>query len=319
MKKIFMLLLLLLQIMTLSGCGSQNTKETTADSNVFLTITDDAGRKVVLKNKPERVVSLSPSFLGMIEAVDGKVIGRATSKVGTIPESMKDAQEVGFTYNIDVERVVALKPDCVLALKGQHDKFISLLESNNIPVIEIDVRTYKEVRNALKLIGKIYGAEQIGQQAAEKLDNEISKISEKIPKDEKKIVILHASAKNVTVELDGTIAGSAAKLLGFKNVAAGSTPLSGDPDKTPYSLEELVKNDPELIFITSMGTDAAIENRLRSDVQSNPAWNSLKAVRENRIIFLPEQLFLINPGLQYPKAVEYMAKSVYPEVFSNAK
>ena len=319
MKKIIMLLLLLLQMITVSGCASQNTKEITAESKAFLTITDDAGRKVVLKNKPERVVSLSPSFLGMIDAVDGKVIGRATSKVGIIPESMKDAQEVGFTYNIDMERVVALKPDCVLALKGQHDKFISLLESNNIPVIEIDVRTYKEVQNALKLIGKVYGVQQKGEQAAEKLDNEISKISEKIPKDEKKIVILHASAKNVTVELDGTIAGSAAKLLGFKNVAAGSTPLSGDPDKTPYSLEELVKNDPDLIFITSMGTDAAIENRLRSDVQSNPAWNSLNAVRENRIIFLPEQLFLINPGLQYPKAVEYMAKSVYPEVFSNAK
>lgn len=319
MKKIFMLLLLLLQMITVSGCASQNTKEITAESKVFLTITDDAGRKVVLKNKPERVVSLSPSFLGMIDAVDGKVIGRATSKVGIIPESMKDAQEVGFTYNIDVERVVALKPDCVLALKGQHDKFISLLESNNIPVVEIDVRTYKEVQNASKLIGKIYGAPQKGEQAAEKLDNAISKISEKIPKDGKKIVILHASAKNVTVELDGTIAGSAAKLLGFKNVAAGSTPLSGDPDKTPYSLEELVTKDPELIFITSMGTDAAIENRLRSDVQSNPAWNSLKAVRENRIIFLPEQLFLINPGLQYPKAVEYMAKTVYPEVFTNAK
>ena len=80
-----------------------------------------------------------------------------------------------------------------------------------------------------------------------------------------------------------------------------------------------MKSDPELIFITSMGTDAAIENRLRSDVQSNPAWNSLQAVRENKIIFLPEQLFLINPGLQYPKAVEYMAKTVYPEVFTNAK
>ncbi len=319
MKKIFIFLLLLLQMMSLSGCGNQNAKEIKADSNTFLTITDDAGRKVVLKNKPERVVSLSPSFLGMIDAVDGKIIGRATSKVGTIPESMKDVQEVGFTYNIDVERVVALKPDCVLALKGQHDKFISLLESNNIPVIEIDVRTYKEVQNALKLIGKVYGVQQKGEQAADKLDYEISKISEKIPNDEKKIVILHASAKNVTVELDGTIAGSAAKLLGFKNVAAGSTPLSGDPDKTPYSLEELVKNDPELIFITSMGTDAAVENRLRSDVQSNPAWNSLKAVRENKIIFLPEQLFLINPGLQYPKAVEYMAKAVYPEVFSNAK
>ena len=319
MNKIFVLLLLLLQMITLTGCGSQNTKETTVDSNVFLTITDDAGRRVVLKNKPQRVVSLSPSFLGMINAVGGMVVGRASSKVGTIPESMKAVQEVGFTYNIDVEKVVALKPDCVLAFKGQHDKYISLLESNNIPVIEIDVRTYKEVQNALKVIGKIYGVPQKGEKEAEKLDDEINKIRVKIPKDGKKIVILHASAKNVTVELDGTIAGSASKLLGFKNVAAGSSPLSGDPDKTPYSLEELVKNDPEIIFITSMGTDEAIENRLRSDVKSNPAWNSLQAVQANKIIFLPEKLFLINPGLQYPKAVEYMAKSVYPEVFSNAK
>ena len=314
-----MLLLIVLQIIVLSGCGNQSVKDNTSDSNAFLSITDDAGRKVVLKNKPERVVSLSPSFLGMIDAVGGKVIGRASSKVGTIPESMKDAQEVGFTYNIDVEKVVALKPDCVLALKGQHDKFISLLESNNIPVIEIDVRTYKEVQDDLKLIGKIYGVPQKGEQEAEKLNNEINNIVSKLPKNEKKIVILHASAKNVTVELDGTIAGSAANLLGFKNVAANSTPLSGDPDKTPYSLEELVKNDPEIIFITSMGNSEAVENRLRADVKSNPAWNSLKAVRDDKIIFLPEQLFLINPGLQYPKAVEYMAKTVYPEVFSNAK
>ncbi|MGL5206063.1 MAG: ABC transporter substrate-binding protein [Acidaminococcaceae bacterium] len=319
MIKKVMLLLIMLLIVVISGCGKPSVKETPADSNAFLSITDDGGRKVVLKNKPERVVSLSPSFLGMIDAVGGKVIGRATSKIGTIPESMKEAQEVGFTYNIDIEKVVALKPDCVLALKGQHDKFISLLEANNIPVIEIDLRTYKEVQSDLKLIGKIYGVAQKGEQESEKLNKEMNDIADKLPKNEKRIVILHASPKNVTVELDGTIAGSVAKLLGFKNVASGSTPLSGDPDKTPYSLEELVKNDPEIIFITSMGNIEAVENRLRADVKNNPAWNSLKAVREDKIIFLPEQLFLINPGMQYPKAVEYMAKTVYPEVFSNAK
>jgi iron complex transport system substrate-binding protein len=51
--------------------------------------------------------------LGMIDAVGGKVIGRASSKVGIIPESMKDAQEVGFTYNIGRRESSCIEPDCV--------------------------------------------------------------------------------------------------------------------------------------------------------------------------------------------------------------
>lgn len=82
-------------------------------------------------------------------------------------------------------------------------------------------------------------------------------------------------------------------------------------------MESLVGQDPEVIFITSMGKADEIENRLRADFKNNPAWNSLKAVREGHVYVLPENLFLINPGLQYPEAVKFMAQQVYPEVFVN--
>lgn len=319
MKKILLLLFVLSQILYLGGCSNNATKAGTVENKAFMTIVDDAGRKVAIPVKPERVVSLSPSFFGMIDAVGGKIVGKASSRVGVIPDSMKEVPEVGVSYNVDIEKVIALKPDCVFALKGQQDKLIPLFESNNIPVIVIEVKTYKEVQDKLKLFSRVYGDPERGDQEVKKLDNELAGIVKRGPKDGKKIVILHASAKNVTVELEETIAGSAANLLGFKNVAGGSVPLSGSPDKTPYSLEELVKNDPEIIFITSMGKGEAVENRLRNDVKSNPAWNSLRAVREDKVFFLPEQLFLINPGLRYPEAVRYMAETVYPEVFNNAK
>ena len=55
------------------------------------------------------------------------------------------------------------------------------------------------------------------------------------------------------------------------------------------------------------------------DVESNPAWNSLEAVKNKKIYFLPQELFLLNPSIHYPEAVHRMAKLVYPEVFMNGE
>ena len=150
-------LLLCLSMLLVGGCGDDNAKTKADGSGAYLTMTDAAGRQVVLPKKPERVVSLSPSYLSLIEAVDGKIIGRATSKTGTIPESMKSVAEVGFVYNVNTESVVGLKPDLVLASKSQHEKLIPLLESNKINVVEFDAKTYDEVKKTITMLGDIYG------------------------------------------------------------------------------------------------------------------------------------------------------------------
>ena len=222
-------------------------------------------------------------------------------------------------YNINMESLIGLKPDLVIANKNQHEKFLPLLESNKIPVIAINPKTYDEVKDKLILMGKIYGVPEKGEAAAAKLDQQVKAVTEKLPKDGKRIVIMHATPSNVTVELENSIAGCVAKMLGFQNVAVGATPIKGKPEKTPYSMEALVEKNPEIIFITFMGDSEEIENRLRADVKSNPAWASLEAVRNNKVYLLPERLFLLNPGLHYPDAVKYMAKTVYPEVFKDDK
>ncbi len=78
-------------------------------------------------------------------------------------------------------------------------------------------------------------------------------------------------------------------------------------------MESLVQADPDVIFFTSMGSSDKIEKRIKDDVESNPAWASLTAVKEGRVYVLPENYFLLNPGLDYPQAVAYMANLVYPE------
>ena len=77
--------LLCAAMLVAAGCGGVGTQ--TGGDKAYLQLTDAAGRQVSLAKKPERVVSLSPSYLSMIEAVGGTVVGRASSKVGKIRES----------------------------------------------------------------------------------------------------------------------------------------------------------------------------------------------------------------------------------------
>lgn len=296
------------------GCGGDTKKADEQAKSSYAQLVDDSNRKVVLSKKPERVIALSPSYLEFIDAVGGKLVGRPTEQKGKVPQSMVELPEIGHTYNVNMERVIGLKPDLVIASKSQHAKFIQLLESNKINTLEYQVRTYDEVKNFVTALGKIYNQDEKAKEVCAKLDKAIKAVLDKIPKQKKKVVVLFATGNSVTVSGPKTVAGCVSDMLGFENVAAKA--LQGTSDKTPYSMETLMEQDPEIIFIASMGKAEKIQKRLESDFQNNPAWKGLSAVKNNRVYALPENMFLINPGMHYPEAVEYMAKLVYPKEFA---
>ncbi len=315
-KPVLWIVCLLFCLAFAAGCQPKNaatTGGTAANSGEWLSVQDATGETVRLAKKPERVVVLSPSLLEFVDAAGGNIVGRADAGKSRIPDRFQSAEPVGHVYNVNIEKVVALKPDLVLANKNQHLKFRDILKTNHIPVLYLQPKTYEDVKEALTLIGKVYGTTDLVQKKAAAMDGEIAALRAKLPKVQEKIVILHATPSNVSVELDNSIAGSTAKLLGFTNVASGGKAIEGRPDKTPYSMEALVEKDPDVLFITSMGEHGKIEARLKKDVQGNPAWSSLRAVRTGKVYVLPENLFLLNPGLKYPEAVKFMAKDLYPE------
>lgn len=319
MKKVnFIFLVAACILMVLTGCTPDNAATRgNADSSgkIYAEVHDALGRDVVLTAKPERIVVLSPSMMNFVEDLKGSLVGRPSARVGEVPESMLDVPEVGHVYNINIEKVVSLAPDLVLLNAGQHEKFIKLLDSNNIKSIALNPKTYDEVKRDFFIVGELYGKKDMAQNKINKMDEEIAELIAKIPHDKKRVAIIHATPSSVTVELKNSIAGCVADKIGFVNVASDATAIKGRPDKTPYSMEALVEKNPEIIFITSMGEPDKIEKRLKADVKSNPSWNSLEAVQENRVYVLPEKLFLLNPGLDYPEAVKFMAKTVYPEAF----
>ena len=316
MKKILFLLLTAVLVLLAAGCGTLPSDGSKKSSDAYAVITDDLGREVVLSKKPERIVVTSASFLEPLEAVDGAnlVVGRPDSKT-KMPGYAKDLQSVGKVYQIDAEKVLACEPDLVIINKGMNEKLVDALESNGVPTLVLDMKSYEDVKREVGILAQVTGAKDKGEKLVVDMDARIQAVKEKIPQDKRRISVIHSTNQGLTVQLEGSIAGSVVKMLGWENVAAGTTPLEKNPDAAPYSLETLVAQNPELIFVTSMGKMDAIKSEMDEEMKGNPAWQSVQAVRAGRVYYLPQELFLLSPGIHYPEAVEIMAKCVYPEVF----
>ena len=306
-------LLFVFSAVFLAGCGSSDKEASSAQSG-FLTVTDDAGRTVTLDKQPQRIVPLSASFLEPLDAVGGKAVARVSAKTG-IPDADKDLPEVGNVYNISIEKVVEQKPDLVIAYKGMNDKFVQNFEDNGIPVIVLEMRTYDQIKNTVDILGKITGNPDKAKALNDDMDKKIDAVKAKLPDESKRIAILHSTSQAVTVQLESSIAGSVAKTLNLTNIADGMQPLDSNPTAAPYSLEVLVQQNPEIIFVTSMGKMETIKKSMMENVESNPAWQTLPAVKADKVFFLPQENFLLSPGIHYPEAVEYMAKLIYPDRF----
>ena len=313
MKK-FGLCLLVLCLLFLAGCGPQGVSQPKASGENYAVINDDRGKAVTLPQKPQRVVVLSTSLLNFADALDGSLVGRAAikSEDAALPEKYKDVPDVGPVYSVSLEKVTALGPDVVIGSTDHHEKLAAQLEDSGIPVILLRTKTYDDVKHNLDVMGRVYGKEEQAKAVDEKLDTEIKAITDAVPKQGLRIAIIHATPSAVSLELPTSIAGGIADLLHLQNIAAA--PAGSENNRIPYSMESLVEANPDVIFLTSMGSSDKIEKRIKGDIESNRAWASLKAVQSGRFYILPERYFLLNPGLDYPKAVGYMANLVYPGV-----
>ncbi|HHY20765.1 MAG TPA: ABC transporter substrate-binding protein [Bacilli bacterium] len=323
--KQFLSSLLVCSLLMMGGCGqkaSLNTEQNeepniaSEEQTEKLVILDDLNREVTFEKQPERVAVLSHALVNLYYDVGGEAVARMNESTNHIPirEKAKDLEEVGPVYNINVEKLVSVKPDLVIGEIKTHERFINILEENNIPVILFNMDTYDDVIKTTKILSQITEEEDIGAKSTEELQQKIDAIISKMPNETKKVAILYVTAKDVTLETEKTIAGDVVKRLGLKNIIEDVN-LPETMNRAPFSMEEIVERDPDFLFIVTMGQKDKNDAQIEKTLNSNPAWQSLRAVKENKVVELPQHLFLTNPGLNLDEAYQYIVDNVYPEGF----
>ena len=312
-KKTIVLIISIMLAAVLAGCGARKQAEAPT-GDVFAEITDVNGRTVKLKKKPERIIVTSSSFLEPLHEVGGDVVARPDSKTN-MPEYAKDKPSIGRTYNVDMEKLISYTPDLVIINKATNEKLIQPLEAAGIPVIVAKLKSYEDVKNGLRQFAVITGHPEKAEAFIADMDKRIEEIKNRLPQKELRVLILHSTSQGVSVQLDSSIAGSVANLLGFKNVASGMKAMEDKPDAAPYSIETAVEQNPDVIFVTSMGKVDEIRASMEQTMATNPAWQSIPAVRDKKVYYLSQEHFLLSPCIHYPEAVEEMARLIYPEGF----
>lgn len=301
-------------MLVLAGCGGTAQNSSPEAVGAFAVLHDDLGREVVLQQKPQRIAVTSASFLEPLHEVGGDVVARPDSKT-KMPDYAKDKAGIGKVYQIDLEKLLAAQPDLVIINKGMNEKLVDSLEANGIKALVVDMRSYEDVRREVQLFAELTGEKEKGEALLQSMEQRIAAVQQKLPKTKLRVAVIHSTSQGLTVQLDGSIGGSVAKMLGWENVASGMEPLANNPDAAPYSLETLVEQNPEVIFVTSMGRLEDIKAGMEQTMAESPAWQSVTAVRSKRVYYLPQDLFLLSPGIHYPEAVELMAKEIYPDKF----
>lgn len=165
-----------------------------------------------------------------------------------------------------------------------------------------------------KIVYSFNDREDLYEEYGIKVRDGIEEIIEKTPKDKDyKILVMMASAKSITVRGSDSTVGEMLKDLHTINIS--DTAAIG-PDAIAFSMEKILEEDPDFIFVQTTGSDKEkVLERLKKDVEDNPAWNSLTAVKEDRYIFLPKDLYMYKPNHRYVEAYEGLAKILYPRTF----
>ena len=307
MKKLLLgSIALVMIVLALAGCG-----KTTSSSSATTKELTFNGQTYTVPKDPQKIAVLSNSVLSMLYAVDGKAISRVNT-TDSLPPEIEALPALGQTANINMEQLLGLNPDLVLGLENQHKKYEAQLQSSKIPTVLINYDGIKDNVPLLTFLGELTNHQDKAKTVIATYENNIAKVKDAVKGQQPaRVAVLRATGKGVTAETDAAITASMVKELGMTNVVTSHLDKTTTDKTVPYSLETLAADDPDIIFVVTMGKEEEITKAMKKAMTDNPAWANLKAVQTNRVVYLPSKLFLLNPGLQTPEAMARLVKEAY--------
>lgn len=279
--------------------------------------TDSMNREITISKYPQRVIVLQGSLLEIWNEAGGSAVGKVEDSEDRPEINAIKAETVGTVGSPSMEKILSLEPDLVIIASNHsvQKKLVPVLEQSNIEVIALDIDLLEDYYKAVRIFTAITGREDLYKDHIDTIQNGVEKIIAEVPSDKNyKVAILFATDKGITVRDSGTMVGEMLDDLNTVNISDADY---GTTDTKTFSIEKIIQEDPDFIFVQTMGSDTEkIEERLRSDALDNPAWAGLTAVKENRYTVLPKDLYLYKPNQRYPEAYERLAKILYPEIFN---
>jgi len=258
-----------------------------------ISVRDDRGVEQRFDAPPERVVSLLPSLTESVCAVGAcnRLVG--TDRYSNWPVQVLALPKLGGLDDALVERIVALKPDVVLAASST--RAVGRLQALGLKVLAFDSDRHEQVRASLLTLGQLFAADAAARAAWATIEAELERAAARVPPALRgKTVYFEADAAPYAAGA-GSFVGETLARLQLVNIAPAS--MGPFPALNP---EAVVRAQPQLVM--------AAQRNLQSMAQ-RPGWSALQALKQGQVCgFDVEQYeLLIRPGPRMGRAANVMA------------
>ncbi|AEV28164.1 ABC-type Fe3+-hydroxamate transport system, periplasmic component [Sphaerochaeta pleomorpha str. Grapes] len=274
--------------------------------NVGQTYIDSLGNEIALLPTPMRIVSLAPNVTETVAALGAldRLVGR--TDYCNFPAEVASLPSIGTLYNPSVEKLIALRPDLVLASSFVSDQLITALQKASIKVVCINKQESFEGTYALiEDIALIIGKEAEGQRLVDSMKRNVAKVLE-ASKDLSKPRVYYMVDFG---SFDGTATGDT--FISQMITMAGAINIAQDATKWTYSKELLVKQNPDLIIVSPRWGETAEETL--SLFSTTKPYSDLSATKKGAFILVDSDM-LSRQGPRSADALIALTKAIHPEV-----
>lgn len=275
-----------------------------------ISVTDQVGRTLIVPENPTRVIALAPSITEIIYGLgqEKRLVG--ATQYSTHPPEAESLPRIGSYIRLDIEKIVALKPDLCFAIKDGNPKhIIDKIVSLGIPVYAINPRNLQQIMDTITRLGSLLDAEQAAADLVADMEKRIEQIQAQVKETaHKPRVFFQIDAEPLFSAGNNTFIDELIKLSGGINIAAGK-------DSYPrYSWEDILVMQPEIVLISSMAGGLSPEYL----VKSWRKWHQLSAVKNEQIFVVDAELF-DRPTPRIVDGLEAIAAIIHPELFKKHK
>jgi iron complex transport system substrate-binding protein len=220
---------------------------TLAPAHASVTVKDDDGNAVTLQKPAQRVISLAPHVTEMLFAAGGGSHVVGVVAYSDFPEAAKKVQQIGSNREVDMERIIALKPDLFVVWRhGSSERQIEMVRKLGVPVYHSEPRKLEDIPTALLKLGQLMGTGDVARPAAEDLRRQLAALRAKYA-NRAPVRSFYQVWDKPLYTLNGEhIVSDALRLCGGENIFA-KLPITAPV----VSVEGVLQENPEAIFATA--------------------------------------------------------------------
>lgn len=216
-----------------------------------------------------------------------------------------DAVDLGSLKNPSLEVILSIEPELVLlspTLSG-HLAMAETLDKAGLSYAFFDTESFADYIALMDIFTDLTGRKDLYEANALQLVPVIERTIANCRAEGTRILLLRSSSVKIKALNCETMVGSMLKEFGCTNIADSNSGLLSE-----LSLEAIVLEDPDCIFITCMGDAEEAMAQIESTFAANPVWKKLRAVRNGRCFYLEKELFHYKPNARWGESYEKLAE-----------